>query len=61
MKQLTIEEIKNMSDEEVAELNKRLGMQVLKRYALFQIIKWAVIFGSIHATRKLLEKKLEVN
>lgn len=55
------EEFKNMSDEEVKEMNRKLAGKVAGRFALLMTIKWVVIFGSIYAARKYLESKVEEN
>jgi hypothetical protein len=55
----SFDEIKNMSDEEVAEMNKKLAGKVVGKFLLLHTVKWVVIVGSIYAARKFLESKLE--
>lgn len=56
---LTVEQLKNMSDEEVAALNKQLVIKVMKRFGLFMLIKWAIIFGINYAAKRSLKKSMK--
>lgn len=58
MKKLTVEDIQNMSNEEVSELNRKLGMRVLMKFLLFHAIKWVAIFSAVHLSKKVIEKRL---
>lgn len=49
----TYRDIKNMSDAEVAELNKTLGKKALKKFLLFHLAKWGLIIGVTRVLRKL--------
>lgn len=57
MSTITVEDIMNMTDEEVRALNKKLGKKALSRFLLFMGIKWALIFGATYVSRKLLDEK----
>lgn len=57
MRPLDIEEIRNMTDEEVSELNRQLGKQALKKFALLMGAKWVLIFGSMYIYRKIMERE----
>lgn len=59
MDEFTFEDIKNMSDEEVRALNRKLGIRALKQFALVQALKWTAIIGSIYIAKKLLEASID--
>lgn len=59
MNYISVDDIKNMSDEEIRELNRKLGMKALKRFALIMGIKWVLIIGTSYISRKLIERWVE--
>jgi hypothetical protein len=50
----TFEEIKNLSDEEVAELNKKYGKLIMKKFAI-----GLAVTAAVHVGVNLLMKKVE--
>lgn len=56
---ITIEDIMNMSDEEVSEMNRKLGIKAVKRFALFTIAKWGFIAGVSYVAIKYVESTIE--
>lgn len=57
---ITNEEILRMSDAEVAALNKKLAQKVMTRFALFFLIKWAVLVALNLFSRKLRKSDTNV-
>lgn len=52
---ISMEDLKKLDDREVTELNRTLGIKVLKRFALIFGIKWALIIGISYIGKKLAE------
>jgi hypothetical protein len=48
----TIDKINAMTDEEVKALNAKLGRQVLLKFGGLMLVKWALVFGSVHLAKK---------
>jgi hypothetical protein len=57
MKNLTIEDIRNMSDEEVAALNKKLSRKIVINFIAVPI----VIYAASYALNRYLESRNEGN
>lgn len=54
-KPISIEQINNMSKEEVQAMNAKLGRQVIIQFGGRMILKWALIFGAVHVAKKFVE------
>lgn len=53
----TIDEIKSMTDEEVAALNKNLAKKGMQRFALFFLVKWTLLVALNRYVRTLRNSK----
>lgn len=57
----TFEELQNMTDEEINDLNRKLALRVVGRFAAFMIIKRALIFSVTRGVKKLVEHNTNVD
>lgn len=57
-RQITVESIQKMSEEEAQELYKELAVRVFVRFLLLMAFKWALIFATTRALRKYIESNL---
>jgi hypothetical protein len=51
--EITAKDIARMSDAEVAELNARLGKQIVKKFFAFQLLKWVIIGSVVYAANRV--------
>lgn len=56
-KPISIEQINNMSKEEVQAMNAKLGRQIIINIGTRMVLKWALIFGVVHVAKRVLEVK----
>lgn len=59
MEMPSMDQIKNMTSDELAVVNRELGKRVLKRMLLVHGIKWAAIIGLTVGVQKLVESRLD--
>lgn len=51
----TVDDLKNMSPEEMNEVSKELAIKAFKKFLLLMTIKWALIFGLSYISRKYIQ------
>jgi len=53
---LNANDVKNMSKEELDELNKKLGVEVMKKFLMFHLAKWGIICGSVYIAKRIVKQ-----
>ncbi len=56
MTEITLEELRSMTDEEVRNMNAYLGKKLVKRYAINALVTVGIVIGTIIVSNKISDK-----